>query len=254
MYHVVWLRLLGDWRVGAQGGKSNDTAVYKKKRVSQPVMPTLDYEQRLWASGRRAVAGIDEAGRGALAGPVMAAAVILPPGCVQSGIWAKVRDSKLIAPAIRAELADAIKAAALAWGVGLSEPAEIDRVGIAESTRRAMQRALGQLSPAADYLLIDWVRLNQVPTPQESLVKADQNIVSVAAASILAKVTRDARLVELDKAYPGYGFGAHKGYGTRVHLDAIATHGPCAVHRHSFAPIAQRPTLFEQDPTADAER
>jgi len=217
----------------------------ERLRPSSRAMPTLAHERRLWSAGRRAVAGVDEAGRGALAGPVVAAAVILPPGCDHCGVWAEVCDSKLIAPAVRASLAEQIKAEALAWAVGVVAPAIIDQVGIGEATRQAMIQAVEQLQPPADYLLIDWVRLSQIATPQESWVKADQQIVSVAAASILAKVTRDALLVELDAAFPGYGFGAHKGYGTRAHRQAIATRGPCAAHRHSFAPIAQRPTLFE---------
>lgn len=208
--------------------------------------PTLQYEIRLWQQGYVAVAGVDEAGRGALAGPVMAGAVILPPGSAYTGIWALVKDSKLLTPEQRLELATEIRKDALSWAVGSASAQEIDAIGIAPATKRAMQRALAALSPAPDYLLIDWVRLDQVNTLQESFTKGDQRIVSIAAASILAKTTRDAELVTLHQKYPAYGFDRHKGYGASAHLAALAQCGPCAEHRHSFAPIRTQRTLFDQ--------
>jgi ribonuclease HII len=203
--------------------------------------PTLELERRLWAAGCRSVAGIDEAGRGALAGPVTAAAVVVSPARCDDAVWSAVRDSKLLAPGRRAELAPAIEAAALAWGVGWSSAAEIDRIGIAAATRQAMLAAIAALAVRPDYLLIDWVKLPAAGIPQHSQPKADRAIVSVAAASILAKVHRDRHMVALAADYPVYGFAGHKGYGAAAHLAAIHTHGPCAAHRCTFAPLAALP-------------
>lgn len=208
--------------------------------------PTLEREERLWSDGFPAVAGIDEAGRGALAGPVTAAAVVLPKGAPFSGIWTQVRDSKLLSPALREELATEIRVAAFTWGIGDVQAATIDQIGIAAATRRAMAAATAALTVVPDYLLIDWVRLPAVNIAQESFAKADQRCVSVAAASILAKVHRDRLLVELAQVYPCYHFASNKGYGSQAHRDAIVRHGPCPEHRHMFSPIANRPTLFDQ--------
>ena len=201
-------------------------------------MPTFTEESRLWQAGFRYIAGIDEAGRGALAGPVVAAAVIVPPQSDRRGIWAAVNDSKRLTPSRRCRLSAEIQQAALAWGVGAIDAAQIDKIGIGPATRLAMIAAIDALTPRADYLLIDWVRLPLCPIEQASFVKADQRIVSVAAASILAKVHRDGLLTALHGAYPHYGFAQHKGYGTAAHLAAIRNNGPCIEHRHSFAPIA----------------
>jgi ribonuclease HII len=184
-------------------------------------------------------------GRGALAGPVVAAAVIVPVGCRAVGVWGAVRDSKLLRPSVRAELALAVQAAALAWAVGMASVAEIDEIGIAPATRRAMQRAIAGLAAPPDALLIDWVRLPALRVRQECWKKADQSSVSVAAASIVAKVARDRMLAQLAETYPDYGFANHKGYGTQAHLDALALLGPCIHHRRSFAPIAGQLALFE---------
>jgi ribonuclease HII len=170
---------------------------------------------------------------------------VAPPYAAYEGVWAEVRDSKLLKPEERSRLALEIQQAALTWGVGMVSAQEIDEVGIGWATRLAMQRAIEQLDPAPDFLLIDWVRLHNVNLPQTSLVKADQLIVSVAAASILAKVARDSRLMQLGEQYPDYGFERHKGYGTADHLAALETRGPCPEHRHSFAPISRHPGLFD---------
>jgi len=212
---------------------------------SNHIAPTFEQEQRLWQTGYRYVAGVDEAGRGALAGPVVAAAAIAPPLSIYAGVWSQVRDSKLLKPASRAELASSIREAALSWGVGSATAAEIDAIGIAPATRLAMQRAIEALAPAPDYLLIDWVKLPRVNIAQRSQAKADMHIVSVAAASILAKVHRDRLLEEFDAQFPGYSFASNKGYGAPAHLSALSAQGPCPVHRYSFAPIARRPSLFE---------
>lgn len=208
-------------------------------------IPDLKTERSLWAQGLRHVAGIDEAGRGALAGPVVAGAVIVDADACDAPVWSAVRDSKQLTPARRAALAPQIEAAALAWAVGVVEAATIDEVGIAPATRLAMSAAVEALAPRPRYLLIDWVRLPLVNIPQQSLAKADQHIASVAAASILAKVHRDRIMVELGERYAAYGFAAHKGYGAAAHLAALAQWGPSPVHRHSFAPIAQPATLFD---------
>jgi ribonuclease HII len=206
--------------------------------------PTLDVERSLWVQGFRHIAGIDEAGRGALAGPVVAGAVIVAPECADAALWSSVRDSKLLSPAQRETLSSQIQAHAAAWSIGTVDAAEIDAIGIAAATRRAMQQAISALALCPDHLLIDWVRLPQTPIAQISRPKADRTMASVAAASIIAKVHRDQLMVALDKHFPQYGFAAHKGYGVAAHLATIAQIGPCPLHRHTFAPIARQPTLF----------
>lgn len=206
--------------------------------------PTFAAEERLWAQGFRCVAGIDEAGRGALAGPVVAAAVVIAPGD-PAPLWAEVRDSKLLTAGQRQALAPRIQQQAVAWGVGVADAATIDAIGIAAATRLAMQQALAALSLMPDHLLIDWVRLPQTPIPQTVQPKADRTMISVAAASILAKVHRDQLMLAYDACYPLYRFGAHKGYGVAAHLTALTTHGPCPIHRRSFAPLARPPQLFD---------
>jgi ribonuclease HII len=202
------------------------------------LLPSLTHEKRLWADGFRCVAGLDEAGRGSWAGPVVAAAVILPPDQPDlARHLAGVRDSKTLSPARREALLDLIERHALAWGVGAVSPAGIDARGIVPATREAMSLALGALSRPADYLLIDHISLPDQPLPQVSLPKGDARILSIAAASIVAKVSRDRMMVELDATYPGYGFARHKGYGTPQHRAALERLGPCAVHRLSFAPL-----------------
>jgi ribonuclease HII len=207
-------------------------------------VPTFEEEARLWSAGYKHVAGVDEAGRGALAGPVVAAAVIVPAHAPLDGVWSAVRDSKLLRPAARDALVEPIQQSALACSVGIVPAQVIDEIGIAAATRQAMLQAVGALCIPADHLLIDWVKLPQCALPQICVPKADARIVSVAAASILAKVTRDRLLVEMAANHPTYGFELHKGYGTAHHLAALITHGPCVEHRHSFAPIAQRATLW----------
>lgn len=208
-------------------------------------IPDLAREQALWATGTRWVAGVDEAGRGALAGPVVAGAVVLPPNAKLSGVWTRVRDSKLLTAAERENLQIQIQSEAAAWAIGAASAQEVDRIGIAPATRMAMTIALEALELHVQHLLIDWVRLPAVAIPQTSWAKADRDSVSVAAASILAKTGRDRILVELDVAYPTYGFARHKGYGTEQHRKALAEHGPCAEHRFTFAPVARHRSLFE---------
>ena len=203
-----------------------------------PAAPDLQFEQALWLQGLHALAGFDEAGRGAWAGPVMAAAVILPSE--DSDILQAldgVRDSKQLSPERRAELAPQVQQAALAWAVGQSSAAEIDALGILPATRLAMQRALQDLAVAAEHLLIDALFLPDIDLPQTSLIKGDQRSLSIAAASILAKTSRDVWMCDCEEDFPQYAFARHKGYGTALHQQRLAAFGPSAIHRRSFAPI-----------------
>lgn len=191
-------------------------------------------------TGLQHVAGLDEAGRGALAGPVVAAAVILPldtPDRLEK--LAGVNDSKQLTFRQRESLYELIIRHALAWGVGSTPAKDIDRYGIIPANARAMEMALAQLGTSANFLLIDGrMRLRNVALPQKSVVRGDSLSLSIAAASILAKVTRDRHMVALDATYPQYGFGRHKGYCTRQHVSAIERYGPCRdIHRYTFAPI-----------------
>ncbi len=200
------------------------------------MLPTLETEQQFWDAGIRYVAGLDEAGRGCWAGPVYAGAVMLAPGTDLPG----VRDSKQLSPLRRAELLELITARALSWGVGYASAEEIDALGILPATRLAMQRALAQLAPPPQALILDALTLPDVPLPQTAFPRADVSVLSVAAASIVAKVHRDRWMSEVaERLYPGYGFAQHKGYGTRMHQNALHAFGPCPLHRHSFAPVAQ---------------
>lgn len=207
-------------------------------------IPGFAFEQELWQAGLQWIAGIDEAGRGALAGPVVAAAVILPPNSLLDGIWAAVRDSKQLSAQKRQQLEGEVQQQAAAWGVGLVEADVIDQIGIAPATRRAMKIAVEMLSIRPEHLLIDWVKLPEVNIRQQSMIKADARIVSVAAASILAKVHRDRLMIEHAIRFPHYGFASNKGYGAAPHMAAIKQFGGCAIHRYSFAPLNQ-PSLFD---------
>lgn len=205
------------------------------------IQPDLSLETPLWQAGLRALAGLDEAGRGAWAGPVAAAAVVLPPaGSALLDILPGVRDSKLMTARQRGLWAGKIRATAVAWAVGWAACEEIDSLGILPATRLAMQRAVAQLGLPPEHLLIDAVRLTALPLPQTSLVRGDQRSLSIAAASVLAKTARDGRMQELDEQFPGYGFAAHKGYGTARHQRALDELGPCPQHRLSFAPLRAR--------------
>jgi ribonuclease HII len=200
--------------------------------------PDICRELTLVSQGYRFIAGIDEAGRGAWAGPVVAAACILPlerPGLAQE--LRLVRDSKLLSPRQRDACYDLITMLATFWGAGVVSAAEIDRIGILPATRLAMMQAVSALSQPPELLMIDAVKLPQLAFPQIVEPKSDLHYLSVASASIIAKVTRDRLLVSLDAAYVGYGFAHHKGYGTKQHRAALAELGVCAEHRRSYRPI-----------------
>jgi ribonuclease HII len=222
-----------DTRPGAKDGTG------KPSRGSRP---SWGHERRAQALGFTCIAGIDEAGRGALAGPVVAAAVVLDSRRCPGGI----RDSKLLTALARERLYEEIVSTARAWGAGIADAAEIDACNVLEATRRAMKRAIEALAMRPDYLIVDAVALPELGIEHEHPVKADRHVISVAAASIVAKVTRDRMLAVLDADHAGYGFAIHKGYGTREHFQAIAARGLCTEHRRSFADISCG-TLFSPD-------
>lgn len=195
----------------------------------------LAFEKMALRQGYRAVAGIDEAGRGPLAGPVVAAAVILPEGAIIPG----VDDSKKLTAAKREELLEHILQQAAAVGVGIADHMLIDRVNILQATLSAMGDAVSRLSITPDYLLIDGISKIHINIPQRTIKKGDSASLSIAAASIIAKVTRDRLMVQYDSRYPGYGFAQHKGYGCAAHMAAIAQLGPCEIHRKTFRGVRE---------------
>ena len=202
-----------------------------------PARPELSFEQNLWVQGVRAIAGLDEAGRGAWAGPVFAAAVIFPPSLVLTPALSVINDSKKLTPAQREHCAAIIKGAALDWCVGSATVAEIDLQGILPASRLAMSRAIQGLKIQPEYLLVDYVSLPEIHLPQLPLIKGDARSLSIAAASILAKTARDAEMVRLAAQYDGYGFERHKGYGTAFHQGKLIELGVSDIHRTSFRPI-----------------
>lgn len=186
-----------------------------------------------FSSDLRLIAGVDEVGRGPLAGPVVTAAVILDPSRPIDGL----ADSKAMSEKKREKLFDEIKEKALAWAIGRCEVEEIDELNILQATMVAMQRAVAGLSPQPDHALIDGNRCPQLPCTAEAVIKGDSKVAAISAASILAKVTRDREMVELDKHYPGYGLAGHKGYPTKSHIEALHTLGVTPIHRCSFGPV-----------------
>ncbi len=195
-------------------------------------------EKDLLRKGYRYIAGIDEAGRGAWAGPVVAGAVILPLDNPEiDSILAEVCDSKKLRPEDRERLFELISSVAVSWGVGFVPPERIDRVGIVRATREAMALAVSQLHPSPQFLLIDYMCLPEVPIPQQAVTSGDNICLSIAAASIVAKVVRDRWMASMDEFFPGYGFSAHSGYGTQQHKEALIKLGPSPIHRLSFAPL-----------------
>ncbi len=208
------------------------------------VQPDLDRELELVSTGHRFIAGIDEAGRGALAGPVVAAAVMLPLERFDlARALSKVRDSKQLSPATRQRCSQEIRELALAVGIGEASAGEVDDLGLLPATRAAMQRAVEALDPKPSCLLIDHIQLPELDIPQEPITRGDQSVLSIAAASVLAKVWRDRLMTELGERYAGYGFERHKGYGTAQHRQALIRLGPCPEHRRSYAPV-QRALLL----------
>ena len=231
--HPLFEELILDGRAGVQA------AISKRKRELQKQVDEdlrlekmLAYEKELYTQGIQLIAGVDEVGRGPLAGPVVAAAVILPKGCKIPGL----NDSKKIPKSKHKEIYEAVLQNAVAIGIGIKDNQVIDQVNIYEATKLAMMEAIGQLEPQPQHLLIDAMRLD-LPIPQTSIIKGDANSLSIAAASIVAKVTRDQMMEEFDCEYPGYDFTQNAGYGTANHLAGLDKLGVTPIHRRSFEPV-----------------
>ena len=231
--HPLFEELILDGRAGVQA------AISKRKRELQKQVDEdlrlekmLAYEKELYTQGIHLIAGVDEVGRGPLAGPVVAAAVILPENCKIPGL----NDSKKIPKSKHKEIYEAVLQNAIAIGIGIKDNHVIDQVNIYEATKLAMLEAIGQLEPQPQHLLIDAMKLD-LPIPQTSIIKGDANSLSIAAASIVAKVTRDQMMEELDKEYPGYDFAKNAGYGTANHLAGLDQLGVTPIHRRSFEPV-----------------
>jgi len=214
----------------------------RRTHASPVPVPDWSHESAVWARGVVRLAGVDEAGRGPLAGPVVAAAVVFTRPVAIAGLL----DSKRLTPAERTDLARAIRTVAAGWAVGVAEAWEIDALDILRATHLAMERALRALDPPADFALIDGLPTRALPCPQQAIVGGDGRCASIAAASILAKTHRDALLCDLDARYPGYGFARHKGYPTPEHLRALRERGPTPVHRRSFRPVAELGPPYEE--------
>ncbi|MCQ8265610.1 ribonuclease HII [Streptococcus suis] len=230
---TVWTDLAQDERVGVQTAiKKRRKELEKEAAEDARLEAMLSYEKALYENGVEFIAGIDEVGRGPLAGPVVAAAVILPKGC-------KIRylnDSKKIPKSKHEAIYQEVMERAVAVGVGIKDAAVIDQVNIYEATKLAMLEALEKLSQKPDHLLIDAMKLN-TPIPQTSIIKGDANSLSIAAASIVAKVTRDKMMADYDKEFSGYGFAKNAGYGTAEHLEGLNKLGITPIHRKTFEPI-----------------
>ena len=231
--HPLFEELILDGRAGVQA------AISKRKRELQKQVDEdlrlekmLAYEKELYTQGIQLIAGVDEVGRGPLAGPVVAAAVILPKACKIPGL----NDSKKIPKSKHKEIYEAVLQNAIAIGIGVKDNHVIDQVNIYEATKLAMMEAIGQLEPQPQHLLIDAMRLD-LPIPQTSIIKGDANSLSIAAASIVAKVTRDQMMEEFDCEYPGYDFTQNAGYGTANHLAGLHKLGVTPIHRRSFEPV-----------------
>ena len=213
----------------------------KIKKSKLPKPDVLLYEKEAWALGFLRLAGIDEAGRGPLAGPVVAAAVVFDPDYIQAELdttFRKLTDSKAMTEKLREEYFERLtESRHTAIGIGMVEAGEIDRINILKATHKAMALAASQINP--QFALVDGLPVKGLPCESRSIVKGDALSISISAASIIAKVTRDRLLVELDAEFPQYGFARHKGYGTRQHLDALKRHGATPAHRKTFRPVAE---------------
>jgi ribonuclease HII len=208
---------------------------YRDLKPEQTLLDTLEFERSMRAQGYRAVAGVDEAGRGPLAGPVVAAAVILPPSFDLPGLT----DSKKLSAKRREHLFHTIRQQAVAVGTGFAPAPRIDAINVLQATLEAMRMAVERLSTAADCILVDGISTIPIDLPQHTITKGDSRSLSIAAASIIAKVTRDRMMRAYARRFPQYAFEVHKGYGTAVHRGLIAEHGPCAIHRTTFGGVRE---------------
>ncbi|HEY7725090.1 MAG TPA: ribonuclease HII [Anaeromyxobacteraceae bacterium] len=230
------LALACDARAGAREVLARVTRRRRENRAEgQRLRALLRFEGELWDRGVERVAGVDEAGMGTLAGPVVAAAAILPRDFRPRGL----DDSKKLDEGERLRLAAELRAGAVAWALGIASAREVDALDVYRAGLLAMRRAVEGLAKRPDHLLLDARRLPELRIPQQGIVKGDARSLSIAAASVLAKTARDALMVELDAAYPGYGFARHKGYSAPEHLAALRRLGPCAAHRRTFAPVRE---------------
>lgn len=226
---VLWKKYQQDERKGVQNLLQKlEKGKQKREAELQRLESMKEYEKKYQMYSQ--ICGIDEAGRGPLAGPVVAGAVILPKDCT----ILYLNDSKQVSAARREQLYQEICEKAISYGVGIVSPERIDEINILQATYEAMRQAIDKLEPAPDFLLVDAVTIPDVSIEQKGIIKGDAKSVSIAAASILAKVTRDRIMVEYDGEFPEYGFAGHKGYGSKAHMEAIKTYGPCPIHRKSF--------------------
>jgi ribonuclease HII len=205
----------------------------------------FDFEDQARSEGYRFIAGVDEVGRGCLAGPVVAAACILDP---ERPVPEGLNDSKKLTALQRERIADKLRDTAIAFAIGVVEADEIDRINILEATRKAMSLAIAALPSSADFLLIDALQIRDVRVPQKAIIKGDAISYSIAAASVIAKTYRDDLMQRLDAEYPQYGFAGHKGYGSASHFEAIRRHGPCPLHRRSFRGVVPEPVPIDTRP------
>lgn len=203
-----------------------------------------DLEERCWQEGRLRVAGVDEVGRGCLAGPVVAAAVVLPPDAATAGELFDLDDSKVLDPETRARLRDGILDMALAWAVAAVAAEEIDRINILEASMKAMRMAISRLDPAPEQILVDGARTPGSGLPETAVVDGDARSLTIAAASVVAKEHRDRLMRDFDRQFPRYGFASNKGYASPDHREALARHGPCRLHRRTFSPLGRREQLL----------
>ena len=227
--------------MSATNNTPSDSLLLPLDGLDMPVRPDFRLEHIYWQDGHRHIAGVDEAGRGPLAGPVVAAAAVLPVEWATEGLpesLQRLNDSKQLTEKIREELFAAIHSETeIHFGIGIIDAAVIDDINILQATHRAMNAALAQLAPPAAYALVDGRPVPTLATPQTAIIKGDAKSHSIAAASILAKVTRDRLMRGYHEQWPEYGFAQHKGYGTAAHQAALEQHGPCPIHRRSFAPV-----------------
>lgn len=229
-----WNALFSQYREDERAGVQKIIAQYEKKLVAdareqERLYKMLEFERK-YGADFHCICGIDEAGRGPFAGPVVAGAVVLPEGLVIEGL----NDSKKVSPKKREELYEEIKDKAISYGIGMSSPGRIDEINILQATYEAMYHAVEDLNVVPDLLLNDAVTIPQIPIRQVGIVKGDGRSLSIAAASIMAKVTRDRIMVEYAELYPEYGFEKNKGYGSEEHRAALKQYGPCPIHRHTF--------------------